>query len=318
MQNGLQLQQELASEACRGAGDAWGAAREQLACGLLSVIMPAYRLGDYIADNISHVHDLFSGQIPFEIIPVDDGSNDHMRLEMERISRDLVCIHPVYLENNTGKGAALRAGFRAASGSHILLLDGDLDLPPSQVAGFFDIMEREAADVVIGAKRHPGSILNYPLHRKILSTLYLVFVKLLIGLPVSETQPGIKLFKRPVLEWIIPRMLVKRYAFARRFPATSRRGSYIIPSLFVLGLLGGAVLAPFSPLCRILYVGVLALYAAITLLSSFSPKPHVWVLTWVGIVLTHVVYGSRFLMGFAACRMPSTVSRFDHASESTL
>lgn len=191
----------------------WDTARSQIGNGMLSVIMPAYRLGSSIAANILHVHNIFSDQIPFEIIAVDDGSNDNTDVEIERIAKKLPNIKPVILSDNTGKGAAMRAGFQACSGSHILLLDGDLDLPPAQVANFFDIMAQKNVDTVVGSKRHPESKLNYPWHRKLMSDGYYILIKILFGLPVRDTQTGIKLFKHPVLEYVFPRMMVKRFAF---------------------------------------------------------------------------------------------------------
>lgn len=192
----------------------WNTARRVLGDdGCLSIIMPAYCLGNNIADNIRHVHNIFSDQIPFEIIAVDDGSNDNTAEEINRVAKDIPYVKPVVLHDNAGKGAAMRAGFKVCSGSHILLLDGDLDLPPSQVTNFFEIMEQKDVDTVIGSKRHPDSNLNYPWYRKLLSDGYYIFIKILFGLPVRDTQTGIKLFKRPVLEYVFPRMLVKRFAF---------------------------------------------------------------------------------------------------------
>ena len=67
--------------------------------------------------------------------------------------------------------------------------------------------------VVIGSKRHPDSVLDYPLRRRFISAVYYGLVKILIGLPVKDTQTGLKLFKRKTLEWAMPRLLVKRFAF---------------------------------------------------------------------------------------------------------
>jgi glycosyltransferase involved in cell wall biosynthesis len=195
-----------------GTGE-WDAARRQIGAGCLSVIMPAHNLGSIIAANVRHVHSLLDGRIPFEIVVVDDGSADETSRGIEGVARELAGVRPVFLEQNMGKGAALRAGFQAARGNFVLLLDADLDLPPRQAAGFFDILERKKADVVIGSKRHPQSVLNYPWTRRVVSNVYYCLVKILIGLPVRDTQTGIKLFKREVLSWVLPRMLVKRFAF---------------------------------------------------------------------------------------------------------
>jgi hypothetical protein len=68
------------------------------------------------------------------------------------------------------------------------------------------------ADVIVGSKRHPVSRVNYPLLRKVLSFGYHLGAKILFGLPLTDTQSGIKIFRREVVEEILPRLLVKRYA----------------------------------------------------------------------------------------------------------
>lgn len=182
--------------------------------GCLSIIMPAYGLEKVIAGNIETVCGLLRGQIPFEVIPVDDGSADAtadaIRQETERHPDE---VRPVFVKVNAGKGNALRRGFAASRGSHILLLDGDLDLSPSKISVFFDIMKREEASIVIGSKRHPDSLIDYPWHRRLASGIYFSIVRLLVGLPVTDTQVGMKLFKRDALQWSFDRMLVKAFAF---------------------------------------------------------------------------------------------------------
>ncbi len=69
------------------------------------------------------------------------------------------------------------------------------------------------ADVIVGSKRHPASKVTYPWQRRILSFGYQYLVRLLFGLRVKDTQAGIKFFRRSVLEKVLPRLLVKRFAF---------------------------------------------------------------------------------------------------------
>ena len=191
----------------------WASAIRLVGDGRLSILMPAHNLGRVIAANVRRVRDVFAGRLPFEIIVVDDGSADHTRAELERTAAEIPELRPVFIHQNAGKGAALRRGFQASSGTHVLLLDADLDLPPEQVTTFFDVMACEKADVVIGAKRHPDSQIVYPWHRRLTSIVYFSIVKLLIGLPIRDTQTGFKLFKRETLAWALPRMLVKQFAF---------------------------------------------------------------------------------------------------------
>jgi len=69
------------------------------------------------------------------------------------------------------------------------------------------------ADMVIGSKRHPFSKLHYPFSRKILSTGFRMYSWLILGVHLRDTQSGMKLIKREVLEIIMPLVLVKRYGF---------------------------------------------------------------------------------------------------------
>ena len=192
----------------------WDSARRQIGQGKVSVIMPAFNLGATIAENVREVRDLLGGQVSFEIIAVDDGSTDNTRAELEVLSLQIPELRPVYQARNKGKGEALRAGFATSRGNYILLLDADLDLPPAQISGLFDVMEKRSVDAVIGSKLHPQSDIGlYPWHRRFMSFVYYMMVKVLVGLPVRDTQTGIKLFRREALEWAFPRILAKQFAF---------------------------------------------------------------------------------------------------------
>ncbi len=193
----------------------WRFAREVLEGGLLSVIMPVYRLADTIEANLASVADcLAAGGIPFELVPVDDGSDDGTAVAISRAAAERPgVVRPVLLAKNAGKGNALREGFRAARGSHVLLLDGDLDIAPKMLPKFFESMVRNGSDVVVGSKRHPESNVQYPWHRRLASMVYYSLVRIFIGLPVTDTQTGMKLFRRQVLGEALDRMLVKTYAF---------------------------------------------------------------------------------------------------------
>jgi glycosyltransferase involved in cell wall biosynthesis len=176
--------------------------------------MPCYNMAAHAARNVETVRRLLEGNIPFEIVPVDDGSADGTAaaLRQAAVSHEET-VRPVPLPVNVGKGQALREGLRHSRGTHLLLLDGDLDLSPAMLPGFFAVMRRENADIVVGSKRHPASRIDYPWKRRVASAIYYGLVRLLVGLPVTDTQTGMKLFRREALQWAIDRMLVKRFAF---------------------------------------------------------------------------------------------------------
>ena len=251
---------------------AWESVRKCVGDGRLSIIMPVYNLESRIRDNLVRVRNIFLDRISVEIIPVDDGSSDATRREIEKISDAFREIRPVYLDKNAGKGAALRAGFEASSGNYVLLLDADLDLPPQQVVGFFEIMRKEQADVVIGSKRHPDSVLNYPWQRRVISAVYYFIVKMLIGLPIHDTQTGIKLFRREALAYAFHRMLVKRFAFDLEILAVAHSKGYrVVEAPVTLDFQTGNVLGCARPsVVRQVMTDTLAIFYRLKILHYYQ------------------------------------------------
>jgi glycosyltransferase involved in cell wall biosynthesis len=202
--------------------------------------MPVYNLGGSIAGNRLATAELFEKYaVNTELVPVDDGSVDSTRGELESAAAGwkgrYVSIRPVFCAGNSGKGAALKAGFEASQGAYVMLLDGDLDIHPMQTPWFFDQMVRKNADVVIGSKRHRNSDVQYPWHRRIVSWCYFTLVRIFIGLPITDTQTGMKLFRRKVLGEALERMLVKTYAFDLELLAIAhQRGAKIAEAPVVI------------------------------------------------------------------------------------
>ena len=197
--------------------------------GKISVLMPAYEEGAGIYENLGEtLKFLQQSSREFEIIVIDDGSSDDTYEEAARFAAGNPCIKLLKNRANLGKGGALREGFDLCEGEFVVFIDADLDLHPSQLHLFFEYMNTKQADVVIGSKRHPESQLYYPFHRKIVSAVYFFLVKLLFRLPIHDTQTGLKLFKRDVLENVFPQMLVKKFAFDLELLVLAHRHNFII------------------------------------------------------------------------------------------
>ncbi len=177
----------------------------------LSVILPAYNEGQQIATTIRETARALVG-CDHEIIVVDDGSTDDTLTQARAMAND-PCVKIMHYEPNRGKGYALKHGFAEATGVLVAFLDADNDLPAGQLLKLLDIMERDEADVVIGSKLHPDSKLVYPPLRRVVSWAYFSLVHFLFGLPVHDTQTGIKLFRREVLERVFPHLQIEGFAF---------------------------------------------------------------------------------------------------------
>ena len=180
----------------------------------VSVIMPAYNEGKHILHNIEEtVKALDQFGCDYEIIVVDDGSLDNTYKEALKAQNGHANLIVKKNMINRGKGRAIKHGFKFAQGDYIVFLDADLDLHPGQIKIFFDIMKREGSDIVIGSKRHSASILNYPKRRKIISYIYNLLIRILFASRIRDTQTGLKVFKRKILDSLFHIILVKRFAF---------------------------------------------------------------------------------------------------------
>ena len=217
----------------------WAIARDAIGIGRLSVIMPVYNLADTIEQNVAETARLFDSHgVRAELVPVDDGSADGTAEALARAAEpkyEHVVVKPVICKRNGGKGAALRAGFDASTGEYVMLLDGDLDINPKQTPWFFEAMVEKGADIVIGSKRHKRSVVQYPWHRRFVSWVYFTLVRIFVGLPITDTQTGMKLFRREVLGESLGRMLVKTYAFDLELLAIAhQRGAKIAEAPVVI------------------------------------------------------------------------------------
>ncbi len=192
--------------------------------GLLSVIIPAYNCKT-IYHDISvlkqYLEDLHQ---PYEMICVVDGrknKNDHTS-ELARKARSQK-VKVVSYPQNKGKGYAIRYGMARAKGGLIAFIDAGSDLHAKGIGLALENMKWHDADIVIGSKRHPASKVVYPWQRKLLSLIVQKMTRLFFGLNVSDTQTGLKLFKRKVLVKVLPRLLVKRWAFDLEILAVAKR-----------------------------------------------------------------------------------------------
>jgi glycosyltransferase involved in cell wall biosynthesis len=175
------------------------------------VVIPAYNeeyaILTTIQETIAALNDA-----SFEIIVVDDGSADGTHAKIQQIAAADTRVRAVHYDLNQGKGHALRYGFQFTCGDRVAFLDADLDLHPRHLLRFDALMTQTGADIVIGCKRHPQSVLDYPWHRRVVSAVYFFLVKLMFGLPKRDTQTGVKLFRRQALADALPRLIVKRFA----------------------------------------------------------------------------------------------------------
>lgn len=176
----------------------------------ISIIMPAYNEADCVADSIASTTEQFeSTHKDLEIIVVDDGSVDETRRMAETVRDRRVRV--VGYRSNKGKGYALKEGFSFVTGEFSFLVDSDSEICARNLRSY--VRELENADIVVGSKRHPDSVITAPTVRKFLSISFNLLERILTGVKVSDTQSGLKGAKSGALYRILPLLSVKRYAF---------------------------------------------------------------------------------------------------------
>ena len=177
--------------------------------------MPVYNGGEEIVGNVGAIQRAVASGLPdeqIEVVVVSDGSLDDTgeRLLAARADAGIRVIH---YDRNLGKGYAVKAGALASHGQWVALVDSDLDLDPASIPEYLHVARAEQLDFAIGSKRHPESVVHYPRSRRVASWCYQQLNRLLFGLDVRDTQVGLKVFSRRVVEDVIPLLLVKQFAF---------------------------------------------------------------------------------------------------------
>lgn len=189
----------------------------------LSLVVPFYNPGSRLEGHVREVVSVLGASgLRYEVIAVSDGSTDGSAAAVGAIAG----VRLLELERNQGKGAALRAGLRHGRGRYLGFIDGDGDIPAAQLKPFMAAVLAGRPDVVLGNKLDPASDVLYPPFRRLCSFGYRQLTRVLFGLPVRDTQTGVKLIRREVLASVLPRMVEKRFGFDLELLVAARRLGY--------------------------------------------------------------------------------------------
>jgi glycosyltransferase involved in cell wall biosynthesis len=202
---------------------------------VLSIVIPAYNEQGTIMKSLTGLRrDLRMLPFDYEIIVVDDGSVDKTYEIVRKMVTDTEGkLKVIRMDRNGGKGEAFRKGYHESRGRYVFLRDADLETPPRLLNNY--LQKIKDADVVIASKRHPESEVAYGFFRRFLSKGFNQLVNVLFHLELDDTQCGFKLFRREVLKKIVPRLLLKRYAFdVELLVNVKKRGFKIVTAPIVI------------------------------------------------------------------------------------
>ena len=168
----------------------------------ISVIIPCYNEEHTILKVIKSVHESLN-RYEYEIILVDDGSTDNTKELLEEYSRSDEKVEVIYHDINSGKGASLRTGFKAAIGDVVIIQDADLEYDPSEYSKLFKPIQDGKADVVYGSRFKSGDTTRVLFFWHKMGNLFLTGLSnLLTNLNLTDIETCYKVFRKEILDQI--------------------------------------------------------------------------------------------------------------------
>lgn len=190
----------------------------------LSIIIPIYDEKNTLEEIISRVEKADIGDMKKEIILVDDYSTDGTREILKKLEKKYKVF---YHKKNKGKGAALRAGFKQATGDIIIIQDADLEYNPDEYPQVLKPILDGRADVVYGSRFTgvgPHRVLFYWHH---VGNLFLtMFSNMFTNLNLTDMETCYKVFRKEVIKKILPKLKSNRFGFEPEVTARIAKGEY--------------------------------------------------------------------------------------------
>ncbi len=161
----------------------------------ISAVVPVYNE----VDSLPELHRELAAILPtggrHEIIYIDDGSSDGSAAALEGLADGDARVKVISFYRNYGKAAALAAGFEAATGDVVVTMDSDLQDDPAEIPAMIELLN-QGWDMVSGWKK----VRHDPLSRRLPSKFYNFIVRLMTGVPVHDSNCGLKVYRAEVVK----------------------------------------------------------------------------------------------------------------------
>jgi dolichyl-phosphate beta-glucosyltransferase len=197
----------------------------------LTLVIPVYKEHRRMHESLKSVAAFVAGagDVAVDAIFVDDGSPDSSAAMINAFlaDRDDPALRLIRYPENQGKGHAVKTGVLAAEGDLILMSDADLSTPLGDWRKLKAAIDA-GADIVCGSRAVRGAHIGKPppLHRRLLSRIFNLLVRLAGVRGIRDTQCGFKLFRAEAAKQIFGQMRTRRFAFDVEVIALARDMGY--------------------------------------------------------------------------------------------
>lgn len=185
----------------------------------LSIVIPAYNEEARLPRTLEVLQHMIANKelqwSVLEVLVVNDGSVDGTSAFVKECAQTFPLLKLIDLPVNQGKGAAVRAGLKAALAEWVLIADADMATPWDEVNKF--VFPSETYQLVMGSRGLPQSQITVRQHwiRQSMGKTFNKILKSLVALPFHDTQCGFKLVRKDEAfkKDILPVLHVDRFAW---------------------------------------------------------------------------------------------------------
>lgn len=180
-----------------------------------SIVIPAYNEQARIGATLELILECVSRHgWSAEVLVVNDGSHDHTAAAVQAIAATHPSVRLIENPGNRGKGYSVRNGILQARAPVVMFTDADLSAPMDEAELLFDAISG-GADVAIGSRWLDRSrqTLQQPFYRRFFGRCFNWLTRLIMHLPLADTQCGFKAFRRDAARAIFIRQRIERWGF---------------------------------------------------------------------------------------------------------
>jgi len=164
----------------------------------ISVIIPLFNEAESLPELSAWIARVMAeNNYSYEVIMVDDGSNDASWDVIKGLSAADAHIHGISFRRNYGKSAALYCGFDRAEGDVVITMDADLQDSPDEIPALYRKIKEEGYDVVSGWKKHRK---DNVLTKNLPSKIYNATARHITGIKLHDMNCGLKAYRSEVVK----------------------------------------------------------------------------------------------------------------------